>query len=133
LIVSSELYHETFPQHSTYMQPQYRTNHITQPQMQTIPIPQINRTHPDSSPPLIPLVILLNLVIPKASDIFRTLLLPKAHIDEEVAEIGAGGEVGSGLVGCGAEFASDAFSKGLDSVPAAKVTRTGGFVVQGCS
>jgi hypothetical protein len=65
------------------------------------------------------LIILLNFIIPKASHIFWTFLFPKAYIDEEVAEIGAGGEVGRGLVGFGAEFASDALGEGLDSVPAA--------------
>lgn len=101
------------------MQPQHRTNHITQPQMQTVPISQINRTHPNPPPTFIPLVVLLNLISPKLSNIFWAFLFSKAHIDEEVAEIGTRSEVGCGLVGCGAELASDALGEGLDGVPAA--------------
>ena len=51
--------------------------------------------------------------------IFWAFLFSKAHIDEEVAEIGTRSEVGCGLVGCGAELASDALGEGLDGVPAA--------------
>jgi hypothetical protein len=104
---------------STHMQPQNWTQHIIQAHVQSISIPQIDRTHPDPPPSLIALVILLNLVNPKGTDVFGTFLLPKAHVDEEVAEIRAGHKVWRRLVGSGAELAGDAVSERVHGVPAA--------------
>jgi hypothetical protein len=87
--------------------------------MQSVAVSQVNRTHPDAPASLVTLIILLNLFGPKRSDIFGTLLLAKAHVDKEVAEIGTWNEARRGLVRCSTKFARDAVGKWLDGVPAA--------------
>lgn len=101
------------------MQPQNRTQHIAQAHMQSVPISKINCTHPDPSTSFVALIIILNLINPEGADVFGTVLLTQAHVDEEVAEICAGYKVWRRLIGFGAEFAGDAVSEGVNGVPTA--------------
>ena len=98
------------------MQPQNRTLHIPRPPMQSIPIPQINRRHPNPPPALIPAIIRRDLTDPVVPHI-RATIRSKPDIDQEIGILFAGREVGcwSGA----AEFFGDGFGQERRGLPAA--------------
>jgi hypothetical protein len=112
------------------MQPKHGTFDVACPQMQPIPIPQINRRHANPLPPLLPRIILTNLIIPVFSLLFGTIL-SEANINQKVSVISTRLEAISRILG--GEVIRNKLPQGIDGVPAPQVSAAVGFVVEGCA
>lgn len=111
------------------MQPHNRAPNIEQPTMQPIPLAQVNRRHPRPPPPIIPLVIPLDRLLPELSRLTRAVLA-KPNVDQEIAEVVVRDEVWCGLV---RRPRIDRARASGDTIPAAEATRALRLVVKGGS
>lgn len=68
------------------MQPKHRTPHIPQPQMQPIPIPQINRRHTNPLAAILARIIFLQLCDPEISH-FAGAIWPETGVDKKRSEV----------------------------------------------
>lgn len=95
--------------------------------MQPIPLSEINRRHPSPPPPVIALVVRLDLLDPEVARLL-VAVLAEADVDQEVAVVLGRLEVICFLVG---RPLVDRARAGGDAVPAAVGAGALGFVVHG--
>jgi hypothetical protein len=111
---------------TTHVQPQHRTLDIPEPVMQPIPIPQIDRRHPNPPPSLIPLIVIPDLLSPERPSVLRHILT-KPDIDQEIGILISRNKIR------GRRSRSKSIDSGLEeraSVPAAEGDGARGFGVE---
>lgn len=111
------------------MHPKHRTLHIPQPIMQPITIPEVNSSHTRPPPPIITPIIGLDLILPVLAYLAGTILA-KPNIDQEIAILIAGLEIGRCIVG---RPLIDAAAEQLRRVPTPETAGAVGFVVERCA
>ena len=78
---------------TTHVQPHHRAHDVRQPPVQSIPLSQVDRRHPRSSPPRITPVITLDRLQPEVPDAAVTVFT-EPDVDQEVAKRVLGFKVG---------------------------------------
>lgn len=109
------------------MQPHHRAPNIEQPTMQPIPLSQVNRRHSRPPPPIIPLVVALDRLLPKFPRLTRAVLT-ESNVDQEIAVVVVRDEVRCGVV---RRPRVDRARAGVDAIPAAEAARALRLVVEG--
>lgn len=95
--------------------------------MQPVTFPQIDGRHPRPSTPVIALVIGLDSLLPESAQFFGAVLA-KTYINQEVAVIEIGLEIGSWLVDCPGV---DGACAGREAIPASELSRAFRLIVHG--
>jgi hypothetical protein len=85
--------------------------------VQSISIPEIDRRHPDPPPPVITLVVLRDLLVPKLPDVGGAIFA-KSNVDQEIGVFFAGYKVRCRFVLVRPKFTGDAGAEWFDGVPA---------------
>lgn len=81
------------------MQPHDRALHIEQPTMKPVPFSQVDSSHPNSSPPIVPSVVGIDGLDPEVTDT-SVAVFPEPDVDEKVTEVVARLEVGCRRLRC---------------------------------
>lgn len=109
------------------MQPHDWAAHIEQSAVQTIPLPQVDGSHPGSSTSIVTLIVLLDCLLPETSDV-RGAVFAETNVNQEVAVVVVGFEGRSGIIRCPL---INWPSTGVHSIPAAELACTLRLVVHG--
>jgi hypothetical protein len=112
------------------MQPHNGTRHIPRPQMQPIPLPQINRRHTNPLPSLLAAIILPRLLEPKLLNGGGTLL-PEPGLDQEAQILICRHEIRASILGPKGVF--DKCFQALERMPAPEFAGAIGFGVERCA